>query len=83
VEADAVGLVLAVEIALAADQQVLPEHALQWQPKEYPEATLHAGVAYLESEREWERMDVGRPSEEETMKTTRIHHIVQSKRNHT
>lgn len=52
---------LAVQIALAADQRVLPERALQWQPKEYPEATLHAGVAYLEPEREWERMDVWVP----------------------
>lgn len=54
-------LMLLAALASAADQRVLPERALAWQPRVYDEATLHAGIAYLQPEREWERMDVWVP----------------------
>lgn len=46
---------------LVADQRLRPERALTWRANEYPEATLHRGIAYLEPSRDWERMDIWVP----------------------
>ena len=54
-------VVIACSIALRADEPVFPENALKWQPKEYPEATLHPRIEFLKPERQWERLDVWVP----------------------
>ncbi|MDP6523446.1 MAG: hypothetical protein QGH15_04415 [Kiritimatiellia bacterium] len=52
---------LTAQPARTADERLKPERALQWKPREYEEATLHAGIPFLQPEREWERMDVWVP----------------------
>jgi acetyl esterase/lipase len=54
-------LFLSSTSGLVADQGLRPERALSWQPIDYPEATLHARIPFLEPEREWERMDIWVP----------------------
>ena len=59
-------ILLAARCSLSAppeDQPLRPEQALAWQPKEYPEATLHPRIKFLQPAREWERMDVWVPNE--------------------
>ena len=48
--------------ALAHGEDELVTHkARSWQPKQYPEATLHPRIPYLHPAREWERMDIWVP----------------------
>ena len=50
-----------VSQVLSANERLQPERAFTWRPTEYPEATLHARIQYLQPEREWERMDIWVP----------------------
>lgn len=51
--------------AAAAEEALGPERALAWKPKEYPEATLHARIDFLQPARNWERMDIWVPKSPE------------------
>lgn len=54
-------LLASIKLAGGADQPVVPDNALDWQPKPYPEATLHPRIVFLQPQRQWERMDIWVP----------------------